>query len=152
MNCFKQIIENSEVWLQYAVRLNNLNDSKDNLKELRAQVISDARIEKYLNDITDFHSILVRNHKNPDLPIHKLIFLLNIVLDTDIPPIQSAVNEIMAHKDENGIYQYLTNIPKHFGGSGKDMFSRCICDAPLLLYALLKGGIDYKQHVKQGVD
>ena len=152
MNRFNQIIENSEVWLQYAVRLNNMNESKENLKDLRAQVISDAKIEKYLNDIIDFHSILVRNHKNPDLAIHKLIFLLDIGLDTDVPHIQSAINEIMVHKDRNGVYQSLTNVPKHYGGSGEDMFSWCLCDAPLLLYALLKAGIDYEKHIKQGID
>jgi hypothetical protein len=58
----------------------------------------------------------------------------------------------MAHKDKNGVYQSLTNIPKHFGGSGEDTFGWCLCDAPLLLYALLKAGIDYEYHIKQGVE
>ncbi|MEO1771554.1 hypothetical protein [Candidatus Enterococcus ferrettii] len=152
MDCYNYIIENSEAWLQYAVRLNVRNENKKNLQELRTQVITDVKIKKYLHDITDFHSILVRNHKNPDLPIHKLIFLLDIGLDTDVPEIQAAVKEIMAHKDENGVYQSLTNVPKHFGGSGTDIFSWCLCDAPLLLYGLLKAGIDYEKHIKQGVD
>jgi hypothetical protein len=152
MHYIDYVIENGEIWLQYAVQLNVKNESKESLKELRAQVVSDTKIEKYLNDITDFHSILVSNHKNPDLPIHKLIFLLDIGLDTDIPQIQLAIDEIMAHKDTNGVYQSLTNIPKHFGGSGEDMFSWCLCDAPLLLYALLKAGINYERYIKQGVD
>ena len=58
----------------------------------------------------------------------------------------------MAHKDSNGVYQSLTNIPKHYGGSGEDIFGWCLCDAPLLLYALLRAGIDYDTHIKQGVD
>lgn len=146
------ILNNADSWLQYAVRFNTMNESKESLEDLRKSVLSDIKIKNYLNDITDFHNVLVTNHKNPDLPIHKLIFLLNIGLDTDIPQIQSAIDEIMMHKDANGIYQSLTNIPKHFGGSGNDIFSWCLCDAPLLLYALLKAGIDYKKHIKQGVD
>lgn len=152
MNIYNEVIENGEAWLQYAVRVNTLKERKEDLQELRKQVISDDRIKNYLNDISNFHGILVRNHKNPDLPIHKLIFLLDIGLDTDVPEIQLAINEIMAHKDEYGVYQSLTNIPKHFGGSGEDVFSWCLCDAPLLLYALLKAGIDYENHIKQGVD
>lgn len=58
----------------------------------------------------------------------------------------------MEHKDPNGVYLSLTNIPKHFGGSGEDIFGWCLCDAPLLLLALLKAGIDYEKHIKQGVD
>ena len=46
----------------------------------------------------------------------------------------------------------MTNIPKHFGGTGKDMFAWCLCDAPLLLLALLKAGMDYHKYIKTGVD
>jgi len=146
------ILENGEAWLQYATRLNILNESKESLSDLRLQALSDPKIKAYLNDIADYHSILVSNHKNPDLPIHKLLFLLDIGFNTDIPEIQTAIEKIMEHKDGNGIYQSLTNIPKHFGGSGEDIFGWCLCDAPLLLLALLKAGIDYEEHIKQGVD
>ena len=114
--------------------------------------MSEPKIKSYLSDIADFHSILVSNHKNPELPIHKLLFLLEIGLDTDVAEIQKAVDTIMAHKDKNGVYQSLTNIPKHFGGSGEDTFGWCLCDAPLLLYALLIAEIDYENHIKQGVE
>ena len=152
MSYIKYILENGESWLLYATRINLLNESKEDLKELRQQALSEPKIKSYLNDIADFHSILVSNHKNPELPIHKLLFLLEIGLDTDVEEIQKAVDTIMAHKDKNGVYQSLTNIPKHFGGSGEDTFGWCLCDAPLLLYALLKAGINYENHIKQGVE
>lgn len=152
MDAISYIMENGEIWLQYATKINILNERKESLEDLRQQVLSDPKIRAYLNDITDYHSILVSNHKNPDLPIHKLLFLLDIGLYTEVSEIQIAVEKIMEHKDSNGVYQSLTNIPKHFGGSGEDMFGWCLCDAPLLLYALLKAGIDYEKHIKQGVD
>src|SRR5690606_39265470 len=45
-----------------------------------------------------------------------------------------------------------TNVPKHFGGTGEDTFSWCLCDAPSLLLALLKAGADYEERIKPGVD
>jgi len=146
------ILDSGEKWLQYAVRLNILGESKESLTQLRQQALSDHRIKSFLGDIADYHSILVSNHKNPDLPIHKLMFLFSLGFDCEVPEIQTAVSKIMEHKDGNGIYQSLTNIPKHFGGSGDDLFGWCLCDAPLLLLALLKAGIDYEKHIKQGVD
>lgn len=143
------ILANGDAWLQYAARLNIL---KESLTELRFQALSDPKIKTYLNDIADYHCILVSNHKNPDLPIHKLLFLLDIGFDTDVLEIQMAIDKILEHKDSNGVYQSLTNIPKHFGGSGEDIFGWCLCDAPLLLLALLKAGIDYEKHIKQGVE
>jgi len=152
MDAIGFILGNGDTWLQYATRLNILGESKESLAQLRLQALSDPKIKVYLSDAADYHSILVSNHKNPDLPIHKLLFLLSLGFDSDVPEIRTAVGKIMEHKDGNGIYQSLTNIPKHFGGSGEDVFGWCLCDAPLLLLALLKTGIDYDKHIKQGVD
>jgi len=152
MDAINFILKNGEAWLQYATKINILKENKENLADLRLQALSDSKIRAYLDDITNYHSILVSNHKNPDLPIHKLLFLLDIGFDMDVPEIQTAVDRILEHKDSNGVYQSLTNIPKHFGGSGEDIFGWCLCDAPLLLFVLLKAGIDYEKHIKQGVD
>lgn len=142
----------SDDWLKYAIRLNLCREPKENLSELRKAALSDSRIQGFLSDLENYHSITLTNHKNPDLPIHKLLFLLDLGFDTDVPEIQSAINEILKHKDHNGVYQSLTNIPKHFGGTGTDLFSWSLCDAPLLLLALVKAGIDWQEHLKPGVD
>jgi len=152
MDVVSFILNNGETWLQYATKLNIIKESKENLSDLRLQALADLRIKTYLNDVADYHSILVRNHKDPDLPIHKLLFLLDIGFDADVSEIRIATGKIMKNKDGNGVYKSLTNIPKHFGGSGEDIFGWCLCDAPLLLYALLRAGIDYEKHLKQGVD
>ena len=152
MSTMIKLLNSSEEWLQYAIRLNLLNEQKEELAQLKSRVLDHSRIKSYLCDIKDFHSTLVSNHKNPDLPIHKLILLLDIGLDCSVPEIKIAIDEIMKHKDSNGVYQSLTNVPKHFGGSGEDAFSWCLCDAPLLLFALNKAGVDYEEHIKAGVD
>lgn len=147
-----KLMDISEEWLQYAIHLNILHESKEDLLELKYRVLKNEKIKTFLHDITNYHNTLVSNHKNPELPIYKLIFLLDIGLDCSVPEIRIAVSEIMMHKDNNGVYQSLTNIPKHFGGSGEDTFGWCLCDAPLLLHVLLKAGIDYEIHIKKGVD
>jgi hypothetical protein len=152
MDSISFILEKGDAWLQYSTKLNILKENKDSLTELRLQALSDPKIKTYLKDITNYHGILVRNHKDPDLPIHKLLFLLDIGLDTNVSEIQIATEKIMENKDNNGVYMSLTNIPKHFGGSGDDTFGWCLCDAPLLLLALLKAGINYEKHIKKGVD
>jgi len=152
MDAISFILENGDKWLQFAARKNILKESEESLADLRLQALSDSKIRAYLSDIADYHSILVTNHKNPDLPIYKLPFLLDIGFNTDVPEIQTAIDKIMEHKDGNGIYQSLTNIPKHFGGSGEDTFGWCLCDAPLLLFALFKAGTGYEKYIKQSVD
>ena len=148
----QQLLNASEDWLRYAIRLKLCHEPKEDLTELRSAAVSDTKIQGFLHDVANYHSIAVANHKNPDLPIHKLLFFLDLGFDTDIPDIQTAIEEILKHKDKDGIYQSLTNIPVHFGGTGTAVFSWSLCDAPLLLLALFKAGIDYHTYLKPGVD
>jgi len=126
---YQKLLNISDDWLKYPILLNLCHESKENLVEIRNAALADSRIKRYLTDITSFHGTLVTNHKNPDLPIHKLLFLLDLGFDTKIPEIKAAIEELLAHKDEHGIYQSMTNVPKHFGGIGEDVFSWCLCDA-----------------------
>lgn len=139
-------------WLKYAIRLHLHREPKDSLAEVKNAALADSRIQNCLADVAHFHSVLVTNHKNPDLPIQKLLFLLDLGFDTTVPQINSAVEQILQHQDEHGIYQSMTNIPKHFGGMGEDVFGWCLCDAPLLLLALFKAGLNYRKYIKPGVD
>ncbi|MGI6315207.1 MAG: hypothetical protein ACOX17_00760 [Christensenellales bacterium] len=149
---YQKLLGISDDWLKYAIHLNLGHEPKDDIAEIRDAALSDERIKKYLSDIENFHGTLVTNHKNPDLPIHKLLFLLDLGFGTEVSEIKTAIDEILKHKDEYGIYQSMTNVPRHFGGTGEDVFSWCLCDAPLLLLALLKAGVDYKEYIKPGVD
>lgn len=146
------LYDQSEAWLKYAIQINLLHTAKEENTSLLNSALADEKIQSALNNVAAFHQTLVTNHKNPMLPIHQLLFLLDLGFDMNIPEIKSAIDEILAHKDDNGVYQSMTNVPEHFGGSGEDTFSWCLCDAPLLLLALLKAGVDYEQHIKQGVE
>ncbi|MDR0491375.1 MAG: hypothetical protein LBH28_09060 [Oscillospiraceae bacterium] len=148
----EKLLSVCDPWLQYAIRLNLLHERKEDLDGLRVEAMKDAKIQAYLNDITNFHDALVSNHKNPDLAIHKLLFLLDIGFDTSVFEIETAIGQILNHKDRSGVYQSLANIPQHYGGKGEDTFGWCLCDAPLMLLALSKAKLDYGQHIKQGVD
>ncbi|MDI9498471.1 MAG: hypothetical protein QM270_08325 [Bacillota bacterium] len=149
---YHNLLAISDDWLKYAIHLNLRHEPRDDLVEIRHAALADQRIKGCLSDIANFHDILVTNHKNPDLPIHKLLFLLDLGFDTGVPEIKAAVDAILEHRDEHGVYQSMTNVPRHFGGTGEDVFSWCLCDAPLLLLALQKAGLDYHEYVKPGVD
>jgi hypothetical protein len=141
----------SEPWLEYAVSFALLAENRQCLEPLKQRVLQDDKIKAYLTDIRNFHSAVVSTHKNPGLSVHKLLFLLDIGLQTDVPEIAAAIGYIMSHKDVNGVYQSHINVPKHFGGTGQDSFGWCLCDAPLLLTALLRAGIPYDNRIRPGV-
>lgn len=149
---YKKLLDRSDDWLKYAIHLHLCHEPKELLGENRKLALADDRIQNYLSSVANFHGSLVTSHKNPELSVNKLLFLLDLGFDREVPEINKAVDEILNHRDEHGIYQSLTNVPKHFGGAGVDVFSWCLCDAPVLLLALIKAGLDYQEYVKPSVD
>ena len=119
----QKLLDAGEDWLKYAIRLNLCFEPKEELADARDLALSNTRIRGFLYDVSHYHGIVVKNHKDPDLPIHKLLFLLDLGFGTDVPEIQTAIDEILKHRDHNGVYRSLTNIPIHFGGTGTDTFS-----------------------------
>lgn len=149
---YQQLLERSDDWLKYAILIHLGYAPKDTLSELRTRALADERIQRCLLDVADFHGSLVTNHKNPDLPIHKLLFLLDLGFTMDVPEIKQAIAAILQHRDDQGVFQSMINVPKHFGGAGVDVFGWSLCDAPLLLLALFKAGVDYHERIKPGID
>lgn len=142
----------SDDWLKYAIRLNVYHEPQDGLSQAEKAALTDERIRGFLRDVSDFHAVPVTNHRNPELPIHKLLFLLDLGFGTSVPEIKAAVSEILKHQDDRGVFQSLINIPRHFGGTGENAFSWSLCDAPLLLLTLQKAGLDYPRYIKPGVE
>lgn len=151
MDC-QALLARSEDWLKYAVRFTLCGEPKDELLACKDAALADVRIGSCLQNIRNFHGTVITNHKNPYLPIHQLLFLLDLGFDTGVPEIAKAVDEILSHRDESGVYQSVSNIPKHFGGSGEDAFGWSLCDAPLLLLALFKADVEFETFIRPGLE
>ena len=139
-------------WLQYAIHTHLLQSPKEVTAALLPAVLACPEIQTCLLDVAAYHSTPVTSHKNAVLPIYKLLFLLDLGLEPHIPEIQTAIDTLCKHADTHGVYQSVINTPTHFGGTGKNQFGWSLCDAPLLLLALLKAGVDYTAHIQPGVD
>lgn len=143
---------NSEDWLKYAIQINLLHAKKMDQIALLQSALMDTKIQRALEEVAAFHSTRISSHKDPTLPIQQLLFLLDLGFDTSIPQLQSAIDQILKHQDDNGVYFSMINVPKQFGGTGEDGFSWCLCDAPNLMIALIKAGVSYEEHIKRGVE
>lgn len=130
----------AEPWLLYAVRTQLQGEPPEELRALHAQALADPKLQAWLADVAAFHDTVVSNHKNMNLPLHKLLFLLDLGYGAQVPQVAAALAEIRAHRDAAGVYASKVNIPTHFGGSGQPAFGWALCDAPLLTAAVLLGG------------
>ena len=77
----------------------------------------------------------------PRILLHKLAFVADVGLRLGDPGVAPIVERVLAHQSAEGPFQIVVNIPTHFGGSGQDEANWALCDAPLVLYALVKLGL-----------
>lgn len=107
---------------------------------LKKKMVEDERVNKLISELKDWPGERVSSHKSAQQLFHKLAFLADIGFTIDNNGISSIVKKILEHRDENGIPQLIMNIKPSYGGSGKDLWAWALCDAPIILYSLIKFG------------
>jgi len=149
---YDRLLEISQPWVRYLVLHDLVGVPSSDLQEIHEQLITEPFVQGLLAEIADFHKIIVSGHKNPYLSINRLLLLQSLDLGIEIPQIATAFEQILAHRDENGIYKSRCLVPTHYGGSGEPDFGWALCDAPLLMLAVYQAGWNYDQFVKPGLE
>ena len=65
---------------------------------------------------------------------------------------KAIVDSILALQSEEGPFQLPMNIPTHYGGSGNEEGAWALCDAPLIVYSLIKLGLSNDPRVTKAVE
>jgi hypothetical protein len=114
----------------------------------RKQLLADAPLQALLSELQDWPVRALKNHKDAGHPLHKLVFLADLGLRSTDPGVSALLERILAHLSPEGPFQVLLNISTHFGGSGQDEWMWSLCDAPLLLYVLVRFGLGQDARVQ----
>ncbi len=133
-----------EPYIEYRTRVDLLDQPENDLdvKRARQRMLADAMIRSLVDELTDWPGTVIASHKSAGQPFHKLAFLADLGLRFDDPKMERMIKKVVQHQDELGPFQLPINIPAHYGGTGKDKWGWALCDAPILVYALLKLGSD----------
>ena len=71
---FQKLLNISDDWLKYAIRLNLGHESKDNLVEIRKAALADSRIKDTFQILQTSRNPGNKSCKNPGLPIQNFCF------------------------------------------------------------------------------
>ena len=141
-------------YVEYRTRLDILTQPETDRAVIAARkgMLEDPKIKKLIAEVADWPGTVMSNHKSAGHSLHKLAFLSDLGLTKNDPEMDALITRIMQHQDPDGPFQMLTNIPTHFGGTGKDTWAWTLCDAPTVLYAMVKFGLADDPRVKQGIE
>lgn len=127
-----------EPWVKY-----NLYElqGKDNTNEFEA-LSTDKRVQRIIDECIMWPNPPLKRHNDANHPIHKIELLADFGLDTRDQWINAICNLIMDHRSEDGYFTSKVEIPERWGGKGTWTMDWIMCDAPILLYALQKFGVE----------
>lgn len=140
-------------WVVYKTRIDLLHQNENDSKVIKAHtdMINHPKIQSLLIELKNWPQGVLNNHKSASQPFHKLSFIADIGLTKNDPGINEIIEKVYEHKSEEGPFQLSMNIPEHFGGTGKDQWAWALCDAPVVIYSLIKFGLKDDLQVKKTV-
>jgi hypothetical protein len=143
----------SEPWIEYRTRLDLLNQPENDPQVVTARngMLADAKIQSLLTELMNWPGTVLNSHKSASQPFHKLEFIADLGLNINDPPVKKIVQRVMKHQSKQGPFQLPTNVPTHFGGSGKDEWAWALCDAPVVVASLIQMGMSKDARVQTAV-
>ena len=153
MNEITQWLLEGPPWLQYRTRIDLLDQPQDNPQVIAAReaMLAHPQIQDLLTELAQWPGVVLKTHKDAKHLTHKLAFIADLGLKADNPGVNKIIDLILEHQAQEGPFQILVNIPTHFGGTGKDQWAWMLCDAPLVLYSLIKFGLEKEPRVQSAL-
>ncbi len=143
-----------EPWVEYRTRLDLLrqSDQDPSVSAARKAMLADPKIKTLLAELLDWPGTVLNSHKSASQSFHKLSFIADLGLDINDPLVRNIVNRVMKHQSTQGPFQLPTNVPAHFGGSGKEEWAWALCDAPVILSSLIRLGMAGDTRVQKALE
>jgi len=122
------------------------------VREAHRRMIANPQVRAIVQELQAWPVAPLNSHKSAGHPIHKLTFLADLGLTRGDPGIDRIARRVMAHASPEGPFQVVMSIQPAHGGTGKDTWAWALCDAPLLVYALLRFGYQDEPAVQRALD
>ena len=144
----------SEPWSSYRARLDLLGEvaGSPGVKADRARMMASAPVGRLMTDVGTWPGLVLERHDKATLLIHELVHLAEIGVDRGDPGMEAVAKRALAHVSPEGPPEITVNIPRAFGGTGEDLSTWLLCDAPVTLYALARMGWRDDPRVRGGVE
>lgn len=141
--------------IQYRTRLDLLNQSENDpqVSDARQALGTDPKVVEILTELKEWPGTILKSHNDASHLIHKLAFIADLGFTIEnYKDIGEIVERIFQRQSTEGPFQVIVNISQSYGGTGENQNVWMLCDAPLILYSLVKFGLKDNPQVKRAID
>jgi hypothetical protein len=130
-------------WIKYRTRLDLLGQSESDTDVIAARqaMLAHRQIQTLLSELKAWPGPALRRHNDASHLLHKLVFISDLGIRASDPGIKEIVQKVLRNQSKEGSFQVIANVSPQFGGSGQDQLAWMLCDAPSVLYSLVKLGM-----------
>jgi hypothetical protein len=130
-------------WVQYRTRIDLLGQPENNSEVAanRQAMLTDPKVRTLLSELSGWPGSPLKRHNDASHLLHKLVFISDLGVRASDPGVDGIIKSIEEHHSKEGAFQTLANISPQYGGSGKDQLVWMLCDAPSILYSMVKLGV-----------
>jgi hypothetical protein len=148
------LLTSDEPWTRYRTLVDLLDrpEADPDVGSARAEMLAHPQVRALIEQMATWGEHALKRHNDASYPIYAMSTLADFGLRAGDPGMAAAIEAVLAHQSPEGAFQTLTNYPVHFGGSGEDMWTWALCDAPTLTYVLLAMGLGDDARVRRAVD
>lgn len=114
-------------------------------------MLADPQVKNLIIELSNWPGTVISSHKSASQPFHKLTFISDLGLKAIDSGVDKIVNRILSRQSVEGPFQLAMNISASYGGTGQEQVAWALCDAPLIVYALVKLGLNDAPEVKTAV-
>jgi hypothetical protein len=144
---------NGPAWVEYRTRIDLLEQAEDSPEVIRSRqaMLEHPQVKSMVDELTGWSGHALKRHNDAALHLHKLVFLADIGVKATDPGMEPVVDSILSHQSEEGAFQVFGNTYQK-GGGGQDKWIWMLCDAPLVLYSLLRMGVSVDDRLQEAID
>jgi hypothetical protein len=130
-------------WVQYRTRIDLLDENPDSfeVQNARQEMLDHPQVQKLLDDLGMWPDPPLKRHNDANHPLHKLSLLADFGVVATDPGMDPILERVLANQSPEGPFQIVMNLHPRFGGRSGDHLVWMLCDAPMVLYALIKMGL-----------
>jgi hypothetical protein len=153
LNSITKWLLSVEPWVEYRTRIDLLDqpESEPDVQIARKKMLDHPQVKALIEEVKVWPGEVLKRHNDAKHSIHKLSFLAELGLTKSDPGIEETCDRIFRNQSSEGVFEVIGNIPTHFGGSGRDEFLWMLCDAPLVVYSLVRFGYGNTPEVQKAI-
>ncbi len=154
MNAPIEWLLKGEPWIEYRTRRDLLGQCEDDPKVVsaRGRMLETPPVRVLIEGLAEWPGVVISSHKSAGQPFHKLTFVADLGLKAADAGVDTIIARILEHQSTEGPFQLSMNVAAHYGGTGDNRWAWALCDAPLVVYALVGFGLARELAVRSAVD